>query len=85
MLPFAQPEAGAAERQAAAFEALASWDKPAHVVFGDRDTTFTAEWGRKFAEHIPGATFDTVEGVGHWVQEVGAPLAELILQRISEE
>ena len=85
MLPFAQPEAGAAERQAAAFEALASWDKPAHFLFGDRDTVFTVEWGRQFAAHIPGATFYTVEGVGHWVQEVGAPLAELILQRISEE
>ena len=85
MLPFAQPEAGAAERQAAAFAALASWDKPAHVIFGDRDTTFTPEWGRQFAAHIPGATFDTVEGAGHWVQETGAPLAELILRRISEE
>ena len=85
MLPFAQPEAGAAERQAAAFAALASWDKPAHVIFGDQDTTFTPEWGRQFAAHIPGATFDTVEGAGHFVQETGAPLAELILRRISEE
>ena len=100
MLPFAQPEAGAAERQAAAFAALASWDKPAHVIFGDQDTTFTPEWGRQFAAHIPGATFDTVEGAGHWVQETGLrregaghwvqetgapPLAELILRRISEE
>jgi len=85
MLPFAQPEAGAAERQAAAFAALASWDKPAHVIFGDQDQGFTPEWGRQFAAHIPGATFDTVEGAGHFVQETGAPLAELILQRISEE
>ena len=85
MLPFAQPEAGAAERQAAAFAALASWDKPAHVIFGDRDQGFTPEWGRQFAAHIPGATFDTVEGAGHFVQETGAPLAELILRRISEE
>lgn len=85
MLPFAQPEAGAAERQAAAFAALASWDKPAHVIFGDQDQGFTPAWGRQFAAHIPGATFDTVEGAGHFVQETGAPLAELILQRISEE
>ena len=85
MLPFAQPEAGAAERQAAAFAALASWDKPAHVIFGARDQGFTPEWGRQFAAHIPGATFDTVEGAGHFVQETGAPLAELILRRISEE
>ena len=85
MLPFAQPEAGAAERQAVAFEALASWDKPAHVIFGDQDQAFTVEWGRQFAAHIPGATFDTVEGAGHFVQEAGAPVAELILLRISEE
>ena len=84
MLPFAQPEAGAAERQAVAFEALASWDKPAHVIFGDQDRIFTPEWGRQFAAHIPGATFDTVAGAGHYVQETGAPLAELILRRISE-
>ena len=40
---------------------------------------------RKFAAHIPGATFDTVEGAGHFVQETGARLAELMLRRISEE
>ena len=85
MLPFAQPEAGAAERQAAAVAAPGSWDKTAHVIFGDRDQGFTPEWGRQFAAHIPGATFDTVEGAGHFVQETGAPLAELILRRISEE
>jgi haloalkane dehalogenase len=85
MLPFAQPEAGNARRQAAAFDALASWDKPAHVTFGDSDSIFTVDWGRKFAAHIPGATFDTVEGAGHFVTETGAPLAELILRRISEE
>jgi len=85
MLPFAEPEAGAANRQAAAWNALASWNKPAHVIFGDQDPIFTVDWGRKFAAHIPGATFDTVEGAGHFVQETGAPLAELILRRISEE
>ena len=54
-------------------------------IFGDQDAIFTVDWGRKFAAHIPGATFDTVEGAGHFVQETGAPLAELILRRISEE
>ena len=85
MLPFAQPEAEAANRQAATFDVLASWNKPAHVIFGDQDSIFTVDWGRKFAAHIPGATFDTVEGAGHFVQETGAPLAELILRWISEE
>ncbi len=65
MLPFAQPEEGSAVRQAAAYAALASWTKPAHVIFGDQDRIFTVEWGREFADHIPGATFDVIEGEGH--------------------
>lgn len=65
MLPFAEPEAGNAVRQEAAWSKLASWDKPAHVVFGDSDRVFTEEWGRQFAEHIPGATFTSVKGEGH--------------------
>jgi pimeloyl-ACP methyl ester carboxylesterase len=55
------------------------------VIFGDQDAIFTVEWGKKFAAHIPGATFDVIEGAGHMVQETGAPLAELILRRIAEE
>jgi len=65
MLPFDQPEAGNARRQAAAFDALASWDKPAHVIFGDADRIFSEAWGRQFAAHIPGATFHSIEGEGH--------------------
>lgn len=85
MLPFAQPEEGGAERQERAYEALARWNKPAHVIFGAEDPIFTPEWGREFADHIPGATFDTVPGAGHFVQETGAPLAELILEKIRAE
>ncbi len=82
MLPFKNPIEGGAERQARAYAALASWKKPAHVIFGDQDQVFNIEWGRQFAAHIPGATFDVIPGAGHMVQEVGAPLAELILARI---
>ncbi|MFP3948484.1 MAG: alpha/beta fold hydrolase [Longimicrobiales bacterium] len=85
MLPFAQPREGGAERQEGAFRALGGWDKPAHVIFGAEDRIFTPEWGREFANHIPGATFDTVPGAGHFVQETGAPLAELILEKIRAE
>ena len=63
----------------------ARWNKPAHVTFGDRDAIFTVEWGREFAAHITGATFDVVPGASHMVQEVGAPLAELVLDRIASE
>ena len=85
MLPFVNPIEGGAERQAAAYMALSLWDKPAHVLFGALDQVFPPSWGEEFAAHIPKATFDVVEGAGHMVQEVGAPLAELILQRIGEE
>ena len=36
-IPFAEPEAGAADRQAEAFEALKRWSKPVNVIFGDAD------------------------------------------------
>ena len=82
MLPFAHPVEGGAQRQAAAFDELATWDRPAHVIFGDGDRVFTPEWGRAFAAHIPGATFDLIEGAGHMVQETGPRLAHAILDRI---
>lgn len=82
MLPFKNPKEGGADRQSRAYAALASWRKPAHVIFGETDQIFTVAWGKEFAAHIPGATFDVVPGAGHMVQEVGAPLAELILRRI---
>jgi pimeloyl-ACP methyl ester carboxylesterase len=63
----------------------ASWNKPAHVIFSDRDASFRIAWRRQFAARVPGSTFDIVEGAGHMVQETGAPLAELILKRIAEE
>jgi pimeloyl-ACP methyl ester carboxylesterase len=61
MLPFAEPEAGNAVRQEAAWNNLASWDKPTHVIFGDSDQVFTEKWGRQFAAHISGATFTSVK------------------------
>lgn len=85
MLPFANPIEGGAARQEAAYNTLARWAKPAHVIFGELDLVFPPSWGEEFASHIPGATFDVVEGAGHMVQETGARLAELILSRIGDE
>ena len=95
MLPLVQPEAGNGVRQAAAWDALASWDKPAHVIFGAEDATFTAEQGRQFAAHIPGATINIIEGEGHrpllWTggdaprEYRGDEFAELVLRLIGEE
>lgn len=83
MLPFMNPKEGGADRQAKAYAALATWKKPAHVIFGETDQVFNVAWGKKFAAHIPGATFDVIPKAGHMVQETGAPLAELILRRIA--
>lgn len=85
MLPFVNPVEGGAARTAAAYASLASWKKPAHVIFGAKDMIFTVDWGKEFAAHIPGATFDVIAEGSHMVQETGAPLAELILKRIGEE
>jgi haloalkane dehalogenase len=79
MLPFADPERGGADRQAAALTKLRRWDRPAHVLFGDGDPVFSAESGQQFAAMIPGATFGIVSGGTHFVQEVGRPLAERVL------
>ncbi|MBR9803772.1 alpha/beta fold hydrolase [bacterium] len=98
MLPFAEPEAGNAIRQEAAWNNLAAWDKPAHVIFGDSDRVFTEEWGREFAAHIPGATFTSAKGEGHRPllftgpaggqftgENRGDEFAELILRLIRNE
>ena len=85
MLPFVHPVEGGAARQEAAYAALARWDKPAHVIFGALDPVFPPGWGHEFAAHIPGATFDTIDGAAHMVQEASEPLARLILSRIAGE
>lgn len=81
-IPFAQPGPGNALDQARCFEALCHWEKPAHLIFGDADGVFTADWGRRWASRIPGATFDTVAGAGHFLQEeAGAEIVETFLRR----
>ena len=84
-IPYAEPEAGAADRQAAAFEALKHWSKPAHVIFGDADPIFTPSWGKAWAGMIPGATFDAIERAGHFCQEdAGEEIIARLLDRIAE-
>jgi len=82
-IPFAKPAEGAAERQAAAFEALKHWTKPAHVIFGAEDPIFPPDWGRQWAETIPGATFDAIEGAGHFCQEdAGEEISARLIARV---
>ena len=65
-------------------EALAGWEKPALVLFGDKDPIFSTRVAERFAERIPGALPpETVEGAGHFLQEdrgeeIGARIARFV-------
>ena len=80
-IPFAEPEAGAAGLQAQAFEALKTWRTPVSVIFGASDPIFTPEWGRRWANMIPSATFDAIDRAGHFCQEdAGEEIAARLLE-----
>ncbi len=84
-LPFDNPEGGNALVQTRCFEALRSWTKPVHFIWGVRDNVFTEEWGRKWAALYPQATFDPLDA-GHMVQESHGPeIVEILLRRIAAE
>jgi haloalkane dehalogenase len=81
-IPFAEPEAGNAREQARCFAALERWQGPVHLLFGDADPVFPAASGEAWAKHIPGATFQTIPGAGHFLQEEAGPeIAAAILAR----
>ena len=84
-LPFDNPEGGNAEVQTNNFEALRSWHRPIHFIWGLRDEVFDEDWGRKWADHYPQATFDGLDA-GHFLQETHGPeIVSLLLDRIREE
>jgi len=85
-LPFARPDRGNAVIQALCFDALNKWTKPVHFIWGPRDDVFTTEWGRQWASTFPQATFDEIEGAGHFLQEShGEKVVEILLKRLAEE
>jgi haloalkane dehalogenase len=63
-------------------EALASWEKPVLVLFGDSDPIFRPEVAEAIAERIPGALpSELVENAGHFVQEdAGEEVAARIVE-----
>ena len=73
LIPYAQPKEGAAKKQEKAFEALKSWKKPIHFIFGENDPIFLPRWGRAWANLIPTATFDEIPNAGHFCQEDAGP------------
>jgi len=63
-------------------EALASWEKPTLVLFGDSDPIFRPEVGEAIARWIPGALpAELVDDAGHFVQEdAGEEVAARIVE-----
>ena len=57
---------------------------PAHVIAGSESTVMPPEAARRFAEAIPGATLELVDGVGHHVElEAPEAVARVIRSSIS--
>jgi haloalkane dehalogenase len=80
-IPFGEPEAGQATEQALDQAFLRTSPLPKHLLFGDADTVFAADWGREWAAQL-GATFDIVAGAGHFLQEeAGEEIVERFLAR----
>lgn len=83
-LPHAQPDEGNAADQQRCFEALQEWQGPVNIMFSDHDPVFRPGAGRKWAGLIPGATFDIIEGPGHFLQEErGEEIAKKMLAYMS--
>ncbi len=63
-------------------EALATWEKPALVLFSDSDPIFTPRRRRADGGWIPGAgPAETIAGAGHFLQEEkGEEIAERIVR-----
>lgn len=47
---------------------LETWDLPALVLFSDRDNIFSAEQGKELATRMQNATFQMIDGAGHYLQ-----------------
>jgi haloalkane dehalogenase len=85
-LPFDHPREGNAADQQRCYNALRSWTKPAHFIFGDKDVVFPPETARAWAAAMPRSTLDFIEGAGHFVQEdAPADLSTAILRRLLED
>jgi haloalkane dehalogenase len=56
-------------------DALSRWERPALVLFSDRDPIFSPRAAERIAAHIPGAgEAEIVAGAGHFLQEDQGPL-----------
>jgi haloalkane dehalogenase len=83
-LSFAEPDLGEARLQSSTRAALAAWDIPKHLAFGDHDFIFTWQWAEQWAAEL-GATLDRIPGAGHFVQvDALSDCLDIIFSRLSE-
>ncbi|MBT8194309.1 MAG: alpha/beta fold hydrolase [Acidimicrobiia bacterium] len=69
MVPLQADHPGAAEMLGVR-EQLASWEKPAYVLFSTGDPIFSTRTGERLADLIPGAgPLDTINDAAHFLQE----------------
>lgn len=82
-IPLHDPVSGTGPAQTAHFRTLLEWDKPVHMIWGESDVIFTAEWGRSWAE-LMGATYDGIPEAHHFLQDShGTDIVDLLLARIA--
>ena len=76
------PDTTGADEMEAVRDALASWERPAAVIFSTEDPVFQPTVGERFAKLIPGADeLVLIEGAGHFLQEdKGEEVAEEMLR-----
>jgi len=69
LVPTSIDDPGARE-QMAVRDALDAWDGPVTVAFADGDPIFPAAVGESWARRLRQGSFRTVEGAGHFLQEM---------------
>lgn len=62
---------------------LAGIKGPTHVIWGDSDQIVDPEYGRAFAEAIPGATFEVLKNTGHLPQLESPELLASAVRRVT--
>jgi pimeloyl-ACP methyl ester carboxylesterase len=64
-------------------ERLAGIKVPTHVIWGDCDQIADPDYGRAFAEAIPGATFEVLKDTGHMPQLESPELLASAVRRVA--
>lgn len=81
-IPLDSYDNGNGAMQTHCYRQLLAWAKPVHFIWGTADDVFTEDWGREWAKRM-NASFDAIEGAGHFLQEShGADIARIAIARM---